>query len=663
MKKFTLLVFSLLATVTLSAQVSLPIIADMNDGLPGVEENRAYTMPYPKLFVWTSPVYNLQESVDGIRLTVFETCINELYNGFPMIAVSELEFYDGNGNKIGYSSMDVKTNSLEILEGHLSYLNDGNKESFYHSLWNANHQGEKPTDYVYLDVTFDSEVQDLQIVYAGRDSRHAPLMLGISKKGERVERPARGYCGKDITWSYNEGKLTVEGTGELSGYLSDYAAFSPWTHLLPEMKEVVISEGITGVSQYLARENVLNSTGLFENASELEKVTLPDGFIRIPNNMFSYCTNLAELNIPSTVIQIGERVFQYCDSLTEIILPEGIKAIGECAFQGCSSLTEMNIPESLTVLNGWLLNGCENLVTVNIPNTVQYIGRAAFQGCKNLVNVEIPDFATVEGFLFNFCSSLPEIKLPKNTTVIFENMFSGCDSLKKVVIPEGITDINNNAFAGCSSLESIQIPNTVTYIGEGAFANCISLQGIELPSGITSLGAYLFCGCTKLQGINIPENVTSIGDMAFGWCDSIKSITFPEGVESIGESVLRLCPMLESVYLPASLETIGMSFLYGCDNVKAVYSSGETPAVVADSTVFENVYDTATLYVPVGAKAAYEAADYWKDFFNIVELDFTGIDNIETDIITPNTFYDLNGRVVNQPTKGIYICNGKKVLF
>lgn len=89
----------------------------------------------------------------------------------------------------------------------------------------------------------------------------------------------------------------------------------------------------------------------------------------------------------------------------------------------------------------------------------------------------------------------------------------------------------------------------------------------------------------------------------------------------------------------------------------------ETPATICYIT-FDNY--TATLYVPIGAKEAYQTADYWKKFTNIVEMDFTGIEDIPADDAVrggKDVYYDLNGRVVNNPTKGIYIKNGKKVVL
>ena len=71
--------------------------------------------------------------------------------------------------------------------------------------------------------------------------------------------------------------------------------------------------------------------------------------------------------------------------------------------------------------------------------------------------------------------------------------------------------------------------------------------------------------------------------------------------------------------------------------------------------------------MPIGAKETYQTTDYWKEFANIVEMDFTDIDKIEadaTDGFGNSVIYDLYGRPVNEPAKGgIYIIGGKKVVL
>lgn len=58
---------------------------------------------------------------------------------------------------------------------------------------------------------------------------------------------------------------------------------------------------------------------------------------------------------------------------------------------------------------------------------------------------------------------------------------------------------------------------------------------------------------------------------------------------------------------------------FGRTGLETIYCKGATPATLYGNT-FSNY--TAALYVPTGAKATYQAADYWKNFANIAEKDF-----------------------------------------
>ena len=70
-----------------------------------------------------------------------------------------------------------------------------------------------------------------------------------------------------------------------------------------------------------------------------------------------------------------------------------------------------------------------------------------------------------------------------------------------------------------------------------------------------------------------------------------------------------------------------------------------------------------TLHVPASSINTYRTSEPWRSFKEIVEIDMT-------DIITPpiknnsgkDIYYNLNGQRESNPSKGIYIRNGKKII-
>ncbi len=81
------------------------------------------------------------------------------------------------------------------------------------------------------------------------------------------------------------------------------------------------------------------------------------------------------------------------------------------------------------------------------------------------------------------------------------------------------------------------------------------------------------------------------------------------------------CRNLKTVFIPNSVSVINERTFYHCDNLAAIVVDKSTPINLTTSyNAFYSV-DKAicVLYVPIGSKAAYQAADQWKDFKNIVE--------------------------------------------
>ena len=194
-------------------------------------------------------------------------------------------------------------------------------------------------------------------------------------------------------------------------------------------------------------------------------------------------------------------------------------------------------------------------------------------------------------------------------------LIAGC---KNTVIPESVTSIGDYAFYGCSGLTSITIPEGVTSIGGSAFYGCSGLTSITIPEGVTSIENFTFYNCSSLTSITIPEGVTSFGRHAFLGCSSLASITIPESVTSIDVYTFYGCSSLTSITIPEGVTSIGGSAFSSCTNLTSVTMKNPTPVTI-DSGSFSNRAN-ATLYVPAGSKAAYEGADYWKEFKEIVEM-------------------------------------------
>ena len=247
-----------------------------------------------------------------------------------------------------------------------------------------------------------------------------------------------------------------------------------------------------------------------------------------------------------------------------------------------------------------------------------------------------------------------------SVTSIGHSAFSDCTGLTSITIPNSVTSIGYSAFYEGSDLTSVTIGNSVTSIGEYAFSVCSSLTSVTIPNSVTSIGYGAFGHCSRLTSVTIPNSVTSIGNSAFLSCSGLTSVTIPNSVTSIGDDAFANCSGLTSVTIGNSVTSIGKYAFSGCSGLTSITSLNPTPPTI-DSNTFSRY--TAVLNVPIGSKAAYQADNYWRKFSNIEEIDVAGVQGIQVDKDQNAMVYDLNGRRLNAPTKGVGIINGRKVLM
>ena len=176
--------------------------------------------------------------------------------------------------------------------------------------------------------------------------------------------------------------------------------------------------------------------------------------------------------------------------------------------------------------------------------------------------------------------------------------------------------INDLAFYDCKVLTSIDIPSHVTSIGKKAFAGCWGLTSVSMPNSVVAIDEGAFTGC-KFSSINLSEHLTSIGKAAFMGCSNLTSITIPKGVKIIEDAIFASCLKLSYVYIPENVTSIGNSSFLACESIKYVNVKAKTPPAINIMT-FTN-HGNATLSVPLGCKTAYESAQYWNGFKEIIE--------------------------------------------
>ncbi len=180
---------------------------------------------------------------------------------------------------------------------------------------------------------------------------------------------ASGACGDGVTWTLQDGVLTICGSGKIT-------SASGWKSIRGSITSIVIEEGVTSIgtaafdgcasAASVSLPSTLTSIGVsaFCNCSALTEIALPEGLQTIGSNAFTNCTSLTSLTLPSTLTALADSVFSHCSALSSVTLSEGLVELSQSAFMGCGALTSITIPSSVNVLGAGVFYNCTKLVSV-----------------------------------------------------------------------------------------------------------------------------------------------------------------------------------------------------------------------------------------------------------------------------------------------------------
>ncbi len=436
------------------------------------------------------------------------------------------------------------------------------------------------------------------------------------------------------------------------------------------LKSMTIPNSVTSIGDYA-----------FYSCSMLSDLDIPNSVNSIGEGAFCDCHRLKEINIPYSIRTIKESTFTNCQALERVIIPRSVTAIEDEAFACCYALKIIIIPNSVSSIGRMAFWG-SGLTSVDIPSSIKSIGTEAFKGCndlhyvkmesstpiiitedvfssKNEITLYVPeeskdayqaadywkDFGIIQemangDYTYTDYNNLKWYCYLSHGEVTLVNFYDDGEEVEyfpcvegtipsQLTIPSTVTiksvnfpvrEIGSCAFYEFSDLESVTIPNTVECFGLGAFYGCTNLNSINIHSLTAWCNIYywdvqcnplfrahhLFLNGEEVTDLVIPSEISRIREYAFAYCTGLTSLTIPNSVKHIDQAAFNACSSLTSVIV-----------------------EWETPVSISSNT-FSNRAN-ATLYVPAGSKAAYEAADYWKDFGTIVEMETYIVGDANTD--------------------------------
>lgn len=163
----------------------------------------------------------------------------------------------------------------------------------------------------------------------------------------------------------------------------------------------------------------------------------------------------------------------------------------------------------------------------------------------------------------------------------------------------------------------------------------------------------------KLKHVQIGKGVATLEKDLFNSCESLSSVELSEGLTAVKAFVFQYCSSLKSVTFPTTLKTLSNSTSFGW-SPDSLYFLGTQPATGerTKDEPFYGLYTQTKVYVPESAFDDYKQSTVFKKFFeedNLLTFNATGINTVKDTRIVPVMWFDLTGRQLSAPQKGINI--------
>ena len=261
--------------------------------------------------------------------------------------------------------------------------------------------------------------------------------------------------------------------------------------------------GCTSLSGNLVIPNSVKEIGIcafYECSGFNGSLTLSNNLKVIEERVFSGCSGFTgDLIIPNSVRTIGYGAFCNCSGFTgNLTIPNSVTTIGESAFYKCTGFTgKLTIPNSVTTIGKMAFYECSGFTgDLTIPNSVTTIETSTFENCTGFKGkLTIPNsVTTIEEHAFDECSGFTgNLTIPNSVTTIGYWAFRACSGFTgNLTIPNSVTTIGHLAFGACSGFTGdVSLPKSLEILGSTSFKACKKIKTIKFQSLPTVLKGSL----------------------------------------------------------------------------------------------------------------------------------------------------------------------------
>ena len=447
-------------------------------------------------------------------------------------------------------------------------------------------------DYVYLPIQYESYDLNPDTSKVGKICIWADVVIPDDYSSENkftaifyinvVKRVFNGTCGDNITWSLEDGVLTISGTGAMYDSCS-------WEHI-DEISSVVLGDGITHIGENAFAGMAIDSLEIPSTVTSIGK-----GFI---SN-----TNITSITLPASVQTIADGAF-LGSSVSDITIDDGntyFKVSDSVVMDNAGKKiiyyipgtpdTEYKIPETVEEIASFAFSGASILEFIEIPASIVKIGNDAFDGISPSLKVEkgsvAEQYAKDNGITYESKAGIIEegtygtiswtidsdytMRINGTGKVYYRDFRCENESLvKKIIIGEGITDFNFSFLLDYDAAEELYISSTVENVANHNEYNYPSLKAIYVDAD----NARYF----SIDGVLYDDYYTRTNLIRYPDAKSGESFTIPAGVEKIADQAFRDNPYLKEIVISHDVEDIARTAFMNCiglENFEVVSTNGE----------------------------------------------------------------------------------------
>lgn len=541
-------------------------------------------------------------------------------------------------------------------------------------------RGSDPNNPIYIIPAWDKRIMDNGFLRARKitaDGSKGSIVTamgllydenGVSGFNGQFTTPLQVWCEKTQEWLNVDLDLLNSLTyadlfegGQSVVYVfkdsKDYT-FEPSDPEVPNVGKVTQVKQVTGTNYTIPTSVAWNGGGT-GTITELGPCAYGNATLSSPTSN-KYCRSaFKNLTIPNTITKIGKFAFR------------GIRSLLTVTFQKPEEIKE----DSLTAIPDRCFEACHEVNTITLSRSIENIGGAAFGGCGKLNRITFasdnaPIFGTCEGknpfqkIVTNNDSELPNLSA---TTCVIEVPLGKVNGY--LASNQGY--LQTQKFPLCSKFPLKTSSGVMTYCSEADFTfkqyntSSKSWEAGEMKTYYVK-GEDVEVENSKVVLTEVTENVmipgwaegNDFGVVLKGTSGTTYDIFYPNGrgmttalTMDDTDNCLKGCVTPTDV--AAGTDENNSYYIMNGGVFKRITKNGQCKA----NRAYIKISGGGDIDVPVGSGESQALA------LSFPDDDTTGITTHEVQKAQNDAWYTLQGTQVNQPSKGIFIKNGKKVVI